>query len=95
MIAAGKLRLFVSIKTFDDMVKLLGLLESECGVLGTITTRWLLGGAMMGVPCDLSHDLWVWPMWSHDHIGHAHRSHDLILLDGTKHVKHATPLMTK
>ena len=27
-----------------------GILESKYGVLGTITTRWLLGGAMVGVP---------------------------------------------
>ena len=37
MIAAGKLRLFVSVKTIDDVVKLLRLLESEYGVSGTIT----------------------------------------------------------
>ena len=36
--------------------------ESEYGVSGTIMPWWLLGGAVLGVPCD--------------HIGHTHKSHD-------------------
>ena len=35
--------------------------ESEYGISGTITTHWLLGGTVVGVPCDL----WAWPRWSH------------------------------
>ena len=40
--------------------------ESKYGVSGTITTQWLLGGTVVGVPRDLSRDLWVWSMRSHD-----------------------------
>ena len=40
--------------------------ESKYGVLGALMMRWLLGGAMVVVPQDLSHDLWAWPRRSHE-----------------------------
>ena len=41
-------------------------LESKYGVMGTIMTQWLLEGAMVVVPQDLSCDLWAWPRGSHE-----------------------------
>ena len=84
------------------------MVDSEYVVLGTITMQWLLGGTMVGVPQDLSHDLWGWPRRFHEtcHVtcgcglGGPMRPHTTrwckkkVLLIQC-YVMHVTPLMTK